>query len=288
MQWRKTAKTLALAGLIAVAWLPFATSANSAPPAAESQADALAKALLLPELLAVMQDEGRAYGDDLEAEFFPGAGGGGWPAQIAAIYDPAQLLPVFHKAFATELTRAGTDIQPMLAFFNAPLGRQIVTLELSARRALLEDAIEAAARQRLDILRIEAPPRLRILEDYIAANHLIDMNVASALNANLAFLRGLGVGGGFGQALTEEELLAQVWSQESDLRAETADWMLMFTILAYAPLEDADIAAYAVFSRTPEGSALNRALFAGFDAAFVHVSSELGKAVGRRMLGTAL
>lgn len=288
MQFRSFAFAILLAGLPGLGQVPFVTQSAGAARAAESPAQALSTAVLLPDMLDIMREEGRAYGEDLEGQFFPGAGGEDWARQVAAIYDPARLLPVFQATFAKALAQSGADPAPMLAFFASPLGRRIVTLELSARRALLEDSVDEAARQKMDEMRIEAPPRLQLLETYITANHLIDMNVASALNANLAFMHGLGAAGAFRKGLSEEELLAEVWSQEDAVRSETADWMLKFVILAYGPLEDAEVVAYTDFSRSPEGSALNRALFAGFDAVFAQVSNELGRAVGRWTQGTNL
>jgi hypothetical protein len=260
------------------------------PPAraAEDPAAALARALLLPEMLAVMQEEGRAYGADLDADFLDGAGGAAWAAEVDRIYDPATLLPVFQTAFAEDLGATGADPAPMLAFFASPLGQRIVTLELSARRALVDDRIEDASRQRLEEMRASGESRLALLEDYVAANHLIDMNVSSALNANMAFMRGLAEAGAFGGAMSEEEMLAQVWSQEDEVRRETEDWMLAFVAMAYAPLSDAELGAYTAFSTSPEGAALNRALFAAFDAIFLKVSHDLGRAVGARAQGTDL
>jgi hypothetical protein len=104
----------------------------------------------------------------------------------------------------------------------------------------------------------------------------------------MAFFRGLAESGVFEGALSEDEMLAQVWSQEDEVRAETESWLLSFGAVAYAPLSDEELRAYTQFSMTPEGVALNRALFAAFDAIFLKVSHDLGLAVGRRTAGTDL
>ena len=288
MQFRFSAFVIVLCCLLGFGQAPYLPQPVSVARADDNTAGALGTALFLPDMLDIMREEGRAYGNDLEAQFFPGTGGAVWANEVQKIYDPARLLPVFQTAFSEELSQTGVDPAPILAFFSYPLGKRIVTLELSARRALLDDSVDEAARQKMDEMRIEAPPRLQLLETYISANHLIDMNVTSALNANVAFMRGLRATGALKDGMSEEELLAEVWRQEDAVRSATADWLLKYVILAYGPLTDAEVVAYTDFSRSPEGSALNRALFAGFDAMFAQVSNELGQAVGRWTQGTSL
>lgn len=261
---------------------------GSAAQAEEDRAAALARMLLLPELLEVMQAEGAEYGETLAKEFLGGEGGQAWRDEVAAIYAPERLLPLFQAEFSGDLQATGADTAPLVDFFASPLGQRIVALELSARRALLDDDIEDATRQRVEEMRLRDDPRLGLLNDYADANHLVDLNVASALNANMAFFKGLAASGVFADGMSEEEMLAQVWSQEDEVRAETEGWLLTFGAVAYAPLTDGELAAYTQFSMTPEGVALNRALFAGFDAIFLKVSNDLGRAVGRRTAGTDL
>jgi hypothetical protein len=256
--------------------------------AAESPVQRLGMALLLPDVLAVMQEEGKVYGNSLAEQYFINDGGNDWQRTVGDIYAPERLAPIFETALEADLDLSESDVQPMLDFFQSPLGRRIVALELSARRALLDDNVEQAAHRKLEDMRAEEAPRLTLLQDYLAANHLIDMNVASALNANIAFMRGLDSTGIFEREISEEEMLAEVWGKEEEVRGQTEDWMMMFAALAYAPLSDADIEAYTEFSRRVPGVALNRALFAGFDAVFEQVSGDLGRAVGRRIQGTSL
>ena len=80
----------------------------------------------------------------------------------------------------------------------------------------------------------ERDPRLDLLDRFAEANDLIEENVSGALNSNLAFYRGMSEGGAFtGAEMTEEEMLSEVWSQEDDIRAETAGWLYPFLMLAY-------------------------------------------------------
>jgi hypothetical protein len=255
--------------------------------AAEAWLEDLEQALLLPELLAAVQDEGRAYGRDLDDQFLAGNGGSSWHAEVARIYDPARLRPIVHGVLQAELADRPGDIAAMIGFFRSDLGERIVTLELSARRALQDDAIEEAAHATLDRMEANNDARLRLLRDYVRQNDLVELNVVSALNANMAFLRALSLASG-GDRMPEVEILAQVRAQEEEMRRDTDRWMMTFASLAYAPLTDDELRAYADFSRTEAGIALNNALFAAFDTVFSQVSGDLGKAVGRWIAGTNL
>lgn len=256
------------------------------PQAARAGAERLAAALDLPGVLEVMRQEGLDYGRDLAAEMLNGRGGPGWQAALDETYDVARLsatvLPVFSAALD------GHDTAAMEAFFDAPAGRRIVALEIGARRAFLEEAVEEAAKLRVAEMEMSADPRLDRIDAFIAAGDLIEANVTGGLNSSLAFWRGLSDGGFPSRDMPEEDMLAQVWSQEPEIRAETTEWLRAYLGLAYEPLPDADLEAYIAFSRSPPGQALNRALFAAFDRMFADVSYRLGREVARGLAGQEL
>lgn len=255
--------------------------------AAEAWAEELEQAILLPDLLVAVQEEGRAYGQDLDEQFLAGTGGSSWQAEVDRIYDPARLRPVVNAVLQAALADRPSDIATMIGFFRSDLGARVVALELSARRALQDDAIEEAAHATLDRMEASNDARLQLLRDYVTQNDLVELNVVSALNANVAFLRALSLASG-GDRMPEVEILAQVRAQEEEMRRDTDRWMMTFSSLAYAPLTDDELRAYADFSRTKAGIALNNALFAAFDTVFSQVSGDLGKAVGRWIAGTNL
>jgi hypothetical protein len=108
------------------------------------------------------------------------------------------------------------------------------------------------------------------------------------LNASLAFYQGMAEVAAFQEAMPEDQMLADVWAQEPEVRAETVDWLFPYLALAYKPLSDADLAVYQDFSGSPAGQAVNAALFAAFDAVFVAVSLDLGRAAAKQMQGQEL
>lgn len=230
----------------------------------------------LPEVMEIMREEGIAYGDDLEAEMFPGRGGMGWDRVVASIYDSERMEAKFREAFAERLDDDVVD--PLIAFFGSERGQEIVGFEISARRALLDEDMEEMARSLWQDLRGESDPRLKKIERFVEANNLIEANVEGAMNASLAFYDGLATTRAFRDVFTPDEILRTVWSQEAEIRADTREWIYPFLTLAFDPLTDDDIDAYIALSESDAGQALNAALFGAFDLLFIGISRDLGAA----------
>ena len=235
-----------------------------------------------------MREEGIDYGAKLEGDLFADKGDESWETIVGLIYDAGAMRGRFDAAFAVALAGDPAALAGMQAFFGSGVGRRITTLEIDARRMLLDDGVEEAARVAFAKMQDADDPRLAALELFVAANDLIESNVMGALNANLAFYQAMTAAGAFGTQMTEDQMLADVWSQEDAVRTETADWLYPYLALAYKPLSDADLAAYQAFSESPAGQKLNRALFQAFDAIFVAVSRDLGMAAARQMQGEDL
>lgn len=254
--------------------------AESVPAATESDTYAVMR---IPELLEVLRDEGQAYGRDLAGQMFDDPDHPGWDATVAAIYDPARMSGLFRGAFDRALDGDEEVRAATAAFFGAEPGRAILGLEIEARRALLDDAVREAAALAYADLEERRDPRVVLLQEFAAVNDLVETNVAGTMNANMAFLKAMAAAGGAPR--DEGEMLAEVWGQEDQVRADTEAWLFPFLALAYQPLSDAELKAYVAFSASPEGQRLNRALFAGFDAVFEAVSADLGRAAGLELRG---
>ena len=125
-----------------------------------------------------------------------------------------------------------------------------------------------------------------MLEAFEEVNELIDRNVIGALNSNLQFYKGMDDAGAF--ELTEEQMLNEVWGQEPEIRDDTESWVFGYMTFAYETLSNQTLEAYVDLTATSEGRALNRALFAGFDAVFQSVSYDLGAATARFSVGDEL
>lgn len=247
--------------------------------AGAAEVDDLAQALKLDETVEVMRAEGLAYGDSLAEELFPGRGGESWQKEVARIYGAERMSGAITEALGAGLT--ADEVDRLTAFFESEIGAKIIGLEISARRALLDEAVEEASVEHLEKMIEAEDPRLDQLRAYSDANGLVEENVTGAMNANYAFYQGLRAGGAFPFDMSDAEILADVWEQEADIRQDTAEWVLSYLAMAYRPLTDDELDDYIALSQTPAGQALNRALFDGFEVLFSEISHELGMAASR-------
>lgn len=246
--------------------------------------DDLARLLRIDDLAEALHQEGLQHGAALDAELLDGQGGDHWAGEVATIYDAAALALAVRTALSEHLT--GEQIAAAIAFYDTPRGREIVTLELSARQALRDPDTESAARGLWLGMKRRGDMRepLADIARYIEVNDLIQLNVESAMSASYAFLTGLADGGALD--LTPAERLDQVRGDATATRAETEDWLFAYLLLAYRPLAPEDLRAYVGFCETPAGQALNRALFQGFGAIYPEISYRLGRQLAAEMLAS--
>ncbi len=245
--------------------------------------DRLWAALEIPKALDIMRDEGLDMAEEVAVQYLGNTASDLWVRDITAIYEPETMAQVMRDGFSADLD--GTEMEPLLDFFTSERGTQIITLEMTARRAFLDPDTEAAAR---DLIAAgDADPELLDLVDrFITVNDLVDYNTSGAMNTNVAFLKGLSQSEVF--LMTEQEILDQVWNDAEGNRAETEDWLRAFLYTAYSPLDPEDLRAYIAFSESRPGQRLNRALFAGFGEMYNQQYHALGLAVARQLAGQDL
>ena len=268
-----------VASLVAV----LAASGTAALSDVRPETDRLLQAMRFDDLISVMREEGIDYGAQLEEQLFPSRGGDAWSAIIEQTYDGERMFATFAEKFDTELD--AETIATLTGFFTSDRGQRISELEISARRALLDETVEDAAIEAYEALRDDTAPRFDLVSQFIETNDLVEQNVMGAMNANYAFYNGLIEGNAFPRPLSEEQILADVWSQEEQIRGDTTEWVYSYLLMAYQPLSDEDLEVYIALSDSPEGRDLNRALFAAFDAVFVDISRMLGVSAARFLSG---
>lgn len=261
------------------AFCTLATATAIALPAAAEPVDDLLEALMVPEIIDVMRDEGVAYGEEMAQDFIGGSAGPQWSETVSMIYDAERMSDSVRDTFAEEMP--ADVIAPLLAFFTSDVGSQIITLELRARTAMVNKDVEEEARAAYRAMAAEDDPRLALLEEFVAANDLLEANVAGALNASYQFYLGLVDGGAF--EMTEEDILRDVWAQEEETREDTREWLYAYLNLAYGPLDAGVVEDYTALSATDAGRALNQALFAAFNQMYDDISYALGLAAAREM-----
>lgn len=250
---------------------------------AASDIERLSQALRLRDVMAVLHEEGVEQGQALDTEFLGGQGGGHFHAQVADIFDEVWMTQTVQDAMGARMSDA--DVQASLVFFDTDLGRRLSELELSARRALSDPDIEAAAKERLDSTPEDDPLR-RMVVDYVQINDIVGRNVSGIQSSDFSFYRGLVSGGGTQR--DDEGYLAALLEESDELRAETEGWALSFHLMAYAPLRPEEVKANVEFSATPAGVALNDALFDGFNSMYDTLYFQLGLAVAQALSATDL
>ena len=257
----------------------------AAVPARAGNQIELARVLRIGEVIEVLRDEGLTYGETLDRDMLGGSGGALWSDQVARVYAADRMEDMVQIALLNGMNE--DQIDRSLAFFDTPRGQRILSLETSARRAMVDPEVEQMA---FDAYGARAGDgddrRLAQITRLIEVNDLIERNVAGTLNSNYYFLRGLAEGGGSEQS--DSQMTADTWAQEDDIRADTREWIYGFMLLAYDPLSDADLEAYIAYSGTPAGQALNAALFDGFDAMYLVISRDLGRLVAEAMRSSDL
>jgi hypothetical protein len=245
----------------------------------------LSRALRMAEAMVLLREEGIANGKDLAADLPGGPQDELWSSALDRIYDPARMEALFNEGLAKALSDNPQAITAATTFFTADLGHRALGLELAAREAMMDEVVEATAAEAYAALATKDPARQALIDRFVEANDLVESNVMGALNANLAFLRGMAEAGGAAFAMPEADMLAQVWGAEPDTRAEMVGWLFPFLTLAYQPLSDDELEAYVAFSETPEGHQLNAAMFQAFDVVFEKISRDLGRAFAQSLQG---
>lgn len=270
----------AIIGVILAALSLFGTPgmAQDADPARVAR---LAEALHLRAMVDILREEGIADAPEIAGNMFPGRGGPGWRAEVAEIYDTNLIWAEVEAVLLRELSAESVEVN--LAFFSGGLGQRFADAEYEGRKALLDPEIDAAAREVARELQATGDPRLEAIAPLIAAYNLIEANVVGGLNSSMAFYLGLQAGGALNAELSEGQILAEVWGQEPDIRADTQEWLFAYLLLAYSGFDDGELERYSAFARTDAAQEMNRVIFAAFDVVFERISRDLGRAVAGRL-----
>lgn len=259
----------------------WALIALATPVLADEKVDRLAQAMQLDQVMEILADEGQDHRRELDETLLDNAGGAFFQAQVEDIYDPIWMREQIKMAFDQGLTDA--QLEQATVFFESDLGQTIVALENSARQAISDDAIEEMARDAYEKTARDTV-LFELVEEYIQVNNLVEQNVHGSLSADYNFFRGLDSE----SRSDENELLAELLARQDSMTAETTIWLYSFLLMAYRPLDEAQMRENIAFSRTETGRALNEALFDGFDHVFDSISFRLGEAVAQVLNGSDL
>ncbi|MEM9238487.1 MAG: DUF2059 domain-containing protein [Pseudomonadota bacterium] len=244
-----------------------------------AQFEALMDAIRISDTVEILHSEGVQYGSNLIRDMMMDADTPGWRIRVGQIYDEKRMQRLLTTGLTREL--AEVDLQPLVAFFASQLGEDIITAELDARKAFFDEAVELAARDRFEDMTGNDDPLVDQITTMMSDSDLVNFNVMGIMNSNLMLYRGLADGGAID--LGEEDILRDVWTQESGVRTESTGWIQGYFLTAYGTLPEGDLETYAAFWRTEEGRALNAALFAVFDQMYEELSYLLGRAAAEQL-----
>lgn len=244
-----------------------------------AQFNALMDAIRISDTVEILHTEGVQYGSNLIRDMMMDADTPGWRIRVGQIYDEKRMQRLLTTGLTREL--AEVDLQPLVAFFASQLGEDIITAELDARKAFFDEAVELAARDRFEDMTGNDDPLVDQITTMMSDSDLVNFNVMGIMNSNLMLYRGLADGGAID--LGEEDILRDVWTQESGVRTESTGWIQGYFLTAYGTLPEGDLETYAAFWRTEEGRALNAALFAVFDQMYEELSYLLGRAAAEQL-----
>ncbi|MGZ3216542.1 hypothetical protein [Paracoccus sp. T5] len=240
-------------------------------------------------MMPILRDEAVREAGRLEEEGVIQGNGPPWPSIVARIHDTGRLEEMFRAGAVDALDRVNGDrLDAGLRFYEDGLGQRLVALETGARRNLLDEETEAEALEAFERALDQDAPRAEQILRLIDRADLVAPNVASGLNASLAFSRGFADGGGFDMPLTDEQAMAEAWAQQEQIEVDATEWLQGFLMLAYAPLTDAEMETYIAYASSPEGQALAQVLFAAFDRVFAQTSYDMGLAAALRLQGRQL
>lgn len=284
----------ALSGLVAMPGLAVAPGRAVAqqpelparPPAEFRAVDParVEEAMQLDLLARVLAAEIAAAGDPLRP-LPPGVRDPRWQAIAARIASPQRILAGLRAGVAGGLAALDQPgqraaVAEALGFWETPLGRRAILLELAAREAMIAPGFEAAARADFAGAAARNHPRAGQVRALVAAGDLVEPAVAAALNMSVALLEG--VAQAEGRPAERAALLRRAWAQEPAIRADQSGWIEALLHVATGPLSDAEMALLVRAAGRPGHHRLNAILQEAAAGVFAGIARDLGRASARR------
>ncbi|WP_299692761.1 DUF2059 domain-containing protein [uncultured Tateyamaria sp.] len=234
---------------------------------ADSASDQLFDAMGIPGLIAAFAKDGQQTIPDLNAGFLDGQGGDVFVETAQRLYDPARLETELRAQFGERLDPQ--DARQAVVFFDSDQGQRIVAIEVEARRAMVDDVLEEAAKAASDTASADV---LRL----ISVRDLVEVNTDIAIAARFAFYDGLSVAA---PGIDTPEIEGQRGIVAEDTRA----WITGYYMLVASALQEDDLDTYAAFWETDVGQGVDAALSQAFEQSYVTLSHGLGQLVGRML-----
>lgn len=225
------------------------------------------------EIVEIMRLEGLADGQSIPQDIMGYEGSSNWDAELQRIYDTESLLAELETSFVEAFDWRFAE--ESIAFLETPAWQDALSLEVSARKAMLEPGVEEAVLAGAWDEAGRNSARGRLTRRLMAEAEFVEKNVEGSMRSMLAFYLGL-MDGGFDLGISEGDLYSMILSEEDALYDDIDEWLFAVLLMAYDPLEKEQIEEQIEFWQTEAGAALNDAMFEAFDAMFVDLSFQLG------------
>ncbi|MEO0668177.1 MAG: DUF2059 domain-containing protein [Pseudomonadota bacterium] len=234
---------------------------------ADSASDQLFNAMGIPGLIAAFAEDGRETIGDINSGFLGGQGGDVFTETAQRLYDPARMEAELRASFRQLVDPA--DARQAVVFFDSAQGQRIVALEVQARQAMVDDALEDAAKAAStdagdDVLRL------------ISVRDLVEVNTDIAMAARTAFYDGF-------LAAAPSTDAPDIEGQRGTVAEDTRTWITGYYMLVASAMEDDDLDTYTAFWETDVAQRVDAALSDAFEQSYVSLSYGMGQIVGRLM-----
>jgi hypothetical protein len=202
------------------------------------------------------------------------------PAESARLDAAARPAYAAARLRGVALRMVTQELQPqhlgaLFAWYDAPTGVLMTRLEERSAADPRESGVVMA--EGLALLQAMSPARREQIEAVVQASGSVDTALSMTLNTVAGVRQGLSGVLPPGAGPTPEATRALLAEQLSKLRPGFEQLVRAVSAVAYAGADEAQLAAYAVFLRSPAGQHLSNVMNRVLDEAFLDAATELGR-----------
>jgi hypothetical protein len=172
------------------------------------------------------------------------------------------------------------DIEAVLAFYNGPLGKQMVALETAAGTPEGQAEMSSQAAEILKGFEADAPRR-EVLQSITNALKLEDLmtNMVLSMQRSMA----IAMTAGLGKTVTAEQIDADVAKSRPAVAKQMAGYATLSMAYAYRNTKVEDLKAYKEFLTSPIGDRLHAALVPALSGTLTDSSAEFGRQLSENL-----
>ena len=192
---------------------------------------------------------------------------------IESAFSATRMRTVGIKVVAARLN--ARNAADLLRWYDAPVGRQIASLEAKASEEGADP--QALMQQGLALLERSPPPRRQLLQALLVETRAAEALTQVTINTSLAAHRGAASALPNTLLLPEAELRMQLEAQRPEMLKAFAALALASFAKAYATLPTDHLGRYADFIKSRAGQDFNTIGIEALDAALTEAAAEFGR-----------